>query len=147
MPVLEKPRYDTVGELLDDWMAATRRGDLDAVLACYAPDVRAFDAIGEQQYDGLEAYAAHWRRCFSMVHGEMIFEPHDLRTDSAGDLALVHYLARCGCEGADGALQVGWMRASVCLRRAGGEGWRIVHEHYSMPMDPETNQAVMGGPE
>ncbi|MBA3249512.1 MAG: nuclear transport factor 2 family protein [Geodermatophilaceae bacterium] len=36
-----------------------------------------------------------------------------------------------------------WVRATVCWRRD-DEGWRIVHEHESVPFDPETGAAQLG---
>lgn len=37
----------------------------------------------------------------------------------------------------EGKKQVGWMRGTVCCRRT-AEGWRIAHEHYSSPFDPQS---------
>ena len=33
------------------------------------------------------------------------------------------------------------MRATVCFRKT-GRAWRIVHEHFSAPFDPESGKAL-----
>jgi len=133
-----------VRDLVERWAAGTRRGDLAAVLACYSPDVVAFDAIGALRFQGLEAYRTHWQACLAqMPGGEMILEVHDLAVVASGEIAFAHYLSRCGCIDPEGVEQVGWMRGTVCCRRM-PEGWRIVHEHYSMPFDPESGKVLEG---
>ena len=123
------------------WTKAACGKDIDAIAACYAPDVRAFDAIAQLQFEGMAAYREHWLQCFDMAPGDMRFAAHDLKVEAAGDLAVAHYLANCGCVMEDGTEQSGWMRATVCLRRTNGK-WLIVHEHYSAPFDPATMQAL-----
>lgn len=124
-----------IGAVIDTWCEAAKRGDLDRIFALYTDDLVAFDAIGEPSFNSLEAYRAHWQACLDMCDGEMIFEMRDRHIEPAGDTALVHYLVRCGARKADGSEQTGLMRASVFLRRT-PTGWKIRHEHYSMPFDP-----------
>lgn len=131
--------------VLDRWVNATRTKDLDGIMACYAPDVRAFDAIARLQFQGVEAYRKHWEYCLGFVEGEMLFKMHDPEIVVRDDIAFSHFLATCGCTDENGDEQVGWTRGTVCLQKTNGE-WRIVHEHYSMPFDPETMK-VLDNPE
>lgn len=133
--------HDEVRDAIAAWSRAAESKDLDAIAACYAPDVRAFDAIVALEFRGMAAYRDHWAHCLTLAPGQMKFEVHDLKVETAGDLAVAHYLAHCGCTMEDGTEQSGWMRATVCLRKAGGT-WLIVHEHYSAPFDPMTMQAL-----
>ncbi len=126
-----------IREVLDIWLAAARQGDVDRVLTVYAPEVRAFDAIGKLEFRGLGDYETHWRACMSQLHDDMLFEPHDMVIEADGDIGFAHYLAECGCQDENGEMQTGWMRGTVCLKRF-GTTWRIVHEHYSNPFDPKT---------
>lgn len=123
--------------VLDRWVQSTCTKDLDGIMACYAPDVRAFDAIARLQFKGVEAYRKHWEHCLGFVDGEMLFEIHEPTIVVRDDIAFSHFLATCGCTDENGEEQIGWTRGTVCLRKTKGE-WRIVHEHYSMPFDPET---------
>jgi uncharacterized protein (TIGR02246 family) len=131
--------------LIDRWVAATKAQDLETVMACYTPDVLAFDAIGALQFKGRDAYRKHWEACFSyMQSGEMIFDISELSVTAGQDLAYFHYIARCGgC--CDGEEKIGWMRVTGVCRTSKGE-WRIVHEHFSSPFDPMSGQVINEGP-
>jgi uncharacterized protein (TIGR02246 family) len=132
-----------IRSLLDRWAVGARKGDLEAIMACYTPDVLAFDAIAALQFKGAEAYREHWEMCLSHLHPgtEMLLEMHEVGVAVSGDLAFAHYLSRCGGTDTEGNEHSMWMRATVCCRRT-RDGWRIAHEHYSAPMDPETNKAL-----
>jgi ketosteroid isomerase-like protein len=125
---------------LEAWAEATRAGDLDAIMANYAPDVRGFDAIGPLQFANAQTYREHWKACLSQMRGPMKFEMHELEVTAQGDLAFCHYLARCGGTGPDHVDHEGWTRVTVCLRKTNG-AWLVVHEHFSAPFDPESGKA------
>lgn len=126
-----------IRELIEDWAQAVRAKDVDAIFAHYAPDIVAFDGIGQLQFKGRDAYRKHWEACITMCSGPMIFEVHDLDIEAGGDLAFAHYLSRCGGTGADGKEQV-----TVCWRRTNGR-WQVAHEHFSAPFDPESGKALL----
>ncbi len=128
-----------IRELIERYARSAREGRLDDIMALYTPDVVAFDAIAALQFKGADAYRDHWEMCLKFIPpgGEMILEVHDPAVSIGGDIAFVHYLSRCGCIDAEGKKQVGWMRATVCCRRTAA-GWRIAHEHYSSPFDPQS---------
>lgn len=124
-----------IERLIDRWRDAAVRGDLDEIFALYTDDLVAFDAIGPLAFNTLDDYRPHWKQCLEMCPGPMIFEIRDRRIEVHGDLAFAHYLCRCGATLTDGSEQTGDMRATLVLRRR-PTGWRICHEHYSMPFDP-----------
>ncbi|MBT0964038.1 YybH family protein [Denitromonas iodatirespirans] len=114
--------------------------DIGRLMQHYTDDLVAFDAIGPLRFDGRAAYEAHWRRCLEMCPGTMIFDMHDLTLSLDGTVGFGHYLVRCGMTAEDGTEQASWMRCSVGLRKIDGQ-WRIAHEHFSAPFDPETWKA------
>jgi uncharacterized protein (TIGR02246 family) len=126
-----------IEHLIGAWRDAAVRGDLDRIFDLYTDDLVAFDAMGPLAFSTLDDYRQHWKKCLEMCPGTMIFEIRDLRVDVHGALGCAHYLCRCGTTLADGSEQTGDMRATLILRRAPA-GWRICHEHYSMPFDPTT---------
>ncbi len=132
---------EQISDLVHRWAEGARAGDLDKIMSCYAPDVVAFDAVTALQFKGREAYRDHWEYCMGFAEGDMIMEVHELTIAFSGDVAFAHFINRCGCVGADGKEQVGWMRATMCFRRT-EEAWRIVHEHHSMPFDPQTGKML-----
>jgi uncharacterized protein (TIGR02246 family) len=129
--------------LLDDWAKAARAGDLEGIMAVYAPDVLSYDAIAQLQFKGAEAYRKHWEMCVEMCSGPTTFEIHDLGIEAEGGVAFAHYLLRCGGTGPDGKEQTGWMRVTVGCRKERGR-WRIAHEHFSVPFDMESGKALLG---
>jgi ketosteroid isomerase-like protein len=144
LETLTKADDDTqIRGLLDDWAQAARSGNIDAIMATYAPDILAFDAIAKLQFKGADAYRKHWRACIEMCAGPMIFEMHDLSVTAGDGVAFAHYLLRCGQIAEDGKEQAGWMRVTVCFRKWGGR-WTVVHEHFSAPFDPASGKALLG---
>lgn len=131
-----------VRTLIEDWAKAARAFDIDRIMAAYAPDVLAFDAIGKLRFEGARAYREHWQACAAMCPGPMIFEVHDLVIEAGDDIAFGHYLVRCGAIGEDGNEKTGYMRATVCCRRHHAS-WLIAHEHFSAPFDPATGDALL----
>ncbi len=127
---------------IGDYLDAVRAKDLDRLASFYAPDVRAFDAIAKLEFRGRGAYLDHWAECLSYCPGPMVIELEHVEIETAGDLALVHGLSRCGGVDADGKEQVAWMRMTAGYRRVDGR-WQVAHEHYSAPFDPQTG-AMMG---
>lgn len=126
---------------LEDWACAVRAKDVARVFAHYAPDIVAFDAIAHLQFKGADAYRTHWETCMTMCSGPMIFELHDLRITAGEDLAFVHALNRCGGTGPDGKEMSGWMRMTACYRKQ-QDKWRVVHEHFSAPFDPQSDKIL-----
>jgi uncharacterized protein (TIGR02246 family) len=109
-----------IRRLIDDWAKAARAKDIDAIFTHYAPDILAFDAIGQLEFKGTDAYRKHWEACMSMCSGPMIFEVHDLDIEAREDVAFGHYLSRCGETGPDGKEQAGWFHVTVCWRKTNG---------------------------
>jgi uncharacterized protein (TIGR02246 family) len=128
--------------LIDAWVEAARANDIDRIMAAYAPDILSFDAIGQLQFKGIDAYRKHWQACIAMCPSP-IFEIHDLGIEAGDGVAFGHYLLRCGAKGDDGKEQTGWMRVTVCCRKTAGR-WLIAHEHFSAPFDPASGKALLG---
>lgn len=131
-----------IGGALEDWAKAVQAKDIAGIVAHYAPDIVAYDAVLALAFEGLEAYRAHWEACFTMCEGPMLFELHEPCIAADGKIAFCHCLVRCGGVGADGKEQTGWMRMTACYRR-GNERWLIVHEHFSVPFDMTTGKALL----
>jgi len=126
--------------LVDDYLKAVRAGDLDGITRHYAPDIVAYDAIGRLRFTGVEQYRAHWDACLKMCPGSMIFEHHDPSVVAGDDVAIYHCLVHCGYKADDGTERFSWMRATVGFRRIDGR-WKVVHEHWSAPFDPQSGRA------
>ncbi len=130
-----------IRELIEDWTRAFLAKDLDGIMAHYAEDIVAFDAIKALQFKGLAAYREHWKECLTFCEGEMRFELHELTIAAAGDVAFSHSLSHCGGTNDEGEEQACWMRGTVGYRRLDGK-WKVVHEHFSAPFDMQSGKAM-----
>jgi uncharacterized protein (TIGR02246 family) len=131
-----------VRALIDDWAEATRAKDVDGIMATHAPDTRSFDCHSHFQFRGADALRKHLEACMPCMQGPMTFEIHDLDVAAHGDVAFCHYLARYGATGLSGEEHTGWLRVTVCLRKVEG-AWLIVHDHCSVPFDPQSGKAML----
>ena len=131
-----------VRALIDDWAKATRAKDVDGIIAKHAPDTRSFDCHSHFQFKGADALRKHLEACMPCMQGPMTFEIHDLDVAAYGDVAFGHLLARYGATGRSGEEHGGWLRVTVCLRKVRGE-WLIVHDHCSVPFDPQSGKAML----
>jgi ketosteroid isomerase-like protein len=131
---------EEVRALLDSYIEAVCALDLDRIVAHYSPEIVAYDAIAQLEFVGIDEYREHWKHCLSCCEN-MLFEPRDPVIFASGNLAVGHYLLRCGGAGPDGEMQTGWMRATFAAQKRDGR-WRFVHEHYSSPFDPMTNKML-----
>lgn len=125
--------------MIADLQSAVRAKDVDRIMSHYAAEFCVFNVKPPLQIRG----AAEWRRVWeaSLAHFPASFgmETRDVVITMSGELAVAHYLARfTGLPG-----EPFWIRVTAVYRRNGGK-WVIVHEHSSVPFDPETSRAVLG---
>lgn len=130
-----------IRQLITDMSSAICAKDIDRLMAHYDSDVVVFDAIPPFQTRGADAFRRAWEACFPCFPDSFQTEMRDLRISVDGDLALAHWIWRfTGMEKDHPAAQT-WMRNTVEYQRQQG-GWRIVHEHVSVPFDPYTGQVA-----
>lgn len=120
---------------------AHRDGDADAIAACYAPDAVIYSLappLGERgmDRDGLAAWPATWV-------GPILIDARDMDLSVSDDLAWTSALNRMRGTKVDGEQVDLWFRTTMCFRKT-GEGWRIVHDHSSVPfhMDGSFRAAI-----
>ncbi|MBZ9613546.1 YybH family protein [Rheinheimera maricola] len=130
-----------ITDLLASWANAVRAKDVAAITSIYHVDIIAFDAIAQLQFKGITDYRTHWQRCMEFCGGESLFELHQLKVQANEQLAFSHSLNHCGGTNDKGEAQQCWIRATQCWQK-GKDGWKIVHEHYSVPFDMETGTTL-----
>jgi uncharacterized protein (TIGR02246 family) len=131
-----------VQALLDRLIAAARRKDLAAVMACYAEDAVLFDLMPPLRITGATAYRKNWQAAFQMTEGPFGIELRDVAILASGDLACSHALQRVTAVSKENGEKIDfWLRQTVAFRKT-ADGWRIVHEHGSVPVDM-TNDAAL----
>ena len=136
------PAQAQIRALLTGWSDAVREKNLDQLMAYYAPDIVAYDAIMQLQFKGADAYRKHWEFCLGLCESGMLFEQHEVTVYADEDMAFAHWLNRCGATDDQGQVNASWMRASAGYRNT-DEGWKAVHEHFSAPFDMATAKALL----
>lgn len=105
--------------------------DAVAVAEQYTSDAAIFNLAPPLAHVGVnveekQAWMNSWETPIEIV-------PRDLKITVSGDFAFAHcFLQMIGTKkGLEGAVRF-WMRETLCFERI-REGWRIVHEHTSVP--------------
>jgi len=99
--------------------------------AQFAPDTAVYNLAPPLVHRGIDIEEKQaW---FDSWATPIEIDSHGLKVVGSGDFAVCHgFLHMSGRKkGAEQAVNF-WMRETLCLERQGG-GWRIVHEHTSVP--------------
>jgi uncharacterized protein (TIGR02246 family) len=135
-----------IRQALAAYQAAVLAKDVDAFVAIYADDARIFELWGRWEHDiaSWREMAAGW---FAFLGEERsVVEPHDVRTQVSGDMALLTAsLTYRAVDPSGRQLRSLDNRLSWVLRRRGGR-WRVVHEHTSAPLAHENGKGILRRP-
>ena len=113
--------------LIDDWIDAICKGDIDGILANRTDDIVMYDVPEPIQVKGIDAYKDTWKLFFEHNEaGPDRFRLSDVQVVAGDDIAYVHGLLTIGGGDAHCRLTLG-------LRRIDG-AWKVTHEHHSIPI-------------
>lgn len=128
-------------DMIQAQMDALCAKDIDGIMAVYGDEFHAFDAIPPFQYRDPASWRQVWEECLPHFPESFGIELRDLELTVGTDLAYAHWLSRfTGDE--DHPATRNWLRFTAVYRKTDGR-WRTVHEHISVPFDPETSQAIL----
>ncbi|MBW4505626.1 MAG: SgcJ/EcaC family oxidoreductase [Scytonematopsis contorta HA4267-MV1] len=131
-----------IQQLITEQQSAICTKDLDGIMAFYASEVILFDLKPPFQTKGKDAIYRLWEVCLPCFPDSFEMETRDLNIIVNGDLAFAHWLLHfTGTEKDHPAMQM-WMRTTAVYQKNYGK-WQIVHEHVSVPFNPETSEAVL----
>jgi len=117
--------------------------DLAGATAANASDIATFDVLPPLRNRGAEGIRERTQRWFDGYPEAPGYEIHDLHVVvGSGDAAFAYYVYHVSGTLATGDEVDMWVRATLGLRKQDGD-WRIVHEHDSVPFDPESGQALI----
>lgn len=135
------PHRAQIKALLHEYVSAVHRKDLDRLMACYSDDVVAYDMQPPLEYRGAHSYKKAWATVLSTAD-TFELEMREPRIYCSDDVAFVHALMRYDMQPTEGGRMQGWFRWTAGLRRV-ADSWRIVHEQSSVPIDMETDRALV----
>lgn len=125
-----------VRKVIDAWMDAVRRKDIDGILQNHSPDFVMFDVPPPFQSKGLEEYKKTWDLFLSWSSPPVTFDATEMTITAGADVAFA--VAAMHCRGAepgsnDEPASLNF-RLTIGLRKTGGQ-WTITHEHHSVPAE------------
>jgi ketosteroid isomerase-like protein len=130
-----------IRQRVEDVVKALRAKDIDGVMSIYAPNIVSFDITPPLRYVGADIKRRAWQEAFA-AYTSFGYEVHDLHVTTNGELAFVHSLNHVNGTLASGRITDLWLRWTACFRRIDGD-WLVVHDHVSVPVDPEHGQASL----
>lgn len=134
---------DRVLRVIDGYVAAVLAKDVDAFVALYDRDLRAFDTWGRWSYDGIDAWRAMVAGWFGSLGEErVIVEVADLRTQVADGLVTAQAFFTYRAEAADGRTLRAMQNRLTWVLVHKDAAWKIAHEHTSVPLDPGTAKGL-----
>ena len=131
-----------IRQRIEAGVAAVRAKDLEVVMALYAPDVVSFDVGSPLRSAGAEAKRRAWMEVFAMYQRPLGYEVRELTITVGDDVAFGHSVNRISGVLKNGDTTDFWVRWTACFRRI-ERNWLIVHDHVSVPVDPQTRAALL----
>ena len=131
-----------IRQQIDRLVEAIRAADLEGLRPLYAPEMVSFDVGPPLRSVGLEAKLGNWVEAFTTFQPPLDYEVRDLTIHVDGDVAFAFSLNRLTGTLHNGNRAGGWVRATLCFRKIGGD-WLIAHDHASVPLDPRTGRALV----
>ncbi len=131
-----------IKKLIEDRPKAVRTRDSNRLMSNHAANVLLFDVVNPLQYFGSDTVKERAEEWFSLYQGPIDYKIRDLNITAGDSVAFCHYLYRASGTMLDGAKIDMWVRTTVCYRKIRGT-WIVVHEHESVPFDPETGKASL----
>ena len=129
-----------IRESLVEWAQAFCEKNADRLMALYAEDAVVFDAIPPFT-SGVAELREKLVDCFPYLPDRFSITDRDLFLTVGTELAVAHWLWRFSDLPADHPAGQTLMRSTVIWARRGGV-WRIIHDHCSVPFDPESSKVV-----
>jgi len=122
-----------IRQLIKDWAAAVRGGDIGKILAHHSGDIVMYDVPKPFQSVGIDAYRATWDTFFAYTKPG-VFDIQELHVVADQQVAFCYATMKC----ADKSNSVEYVeldfRLTVGLRKINDQ-WTIVHEHHSVPSE------------
>ena len=130
-----------VRELHDAWFAASHAKDLDAAMAPIASHIVSYEHSAPLRYTDVDEIREECRRGFESQSGDFRWTVPDLEVVVRDDVAVAWGLNRMANRNPDGTEDVTWSRGTRVFQRIDG-AWKMIHQHVSFPIDPETGVAA-----
>lgn len=135
-----------IRQLIARMAEAIRAANLEALNACFAPDIVSFDVGPQLQSVGAAAKRQNWVAAFTVFRPPLGYEIRDLTISVGDDVAFGHSFNRLSGtlkNGNSNGNRIGpWVRYTGGFRKI-HSAWLIVHDHVSAPINMLSGQALL----
>lgn len=135
-------RDEQIRAVVRERVAAVRAKDPAPLARRQSSDAVIFDVLPPLRSRGKDAVEERTRAWFDGYRSDIGYDVHELEVVADEDVAFCSFVYRVTGTLVDGQDMSMWVRATLGLRRTDGD-WRIVHDHESVPWDPETGQGLI----
>jgi ketosteroid isomerase-like protein len=134
---------EEIRAVVEERVAAVKAKDPGPLDERQADDIVTFDVLPPLNAKGKDASEGRTRAWFGGYASAIGYDVEQLEisaSDDVGFCSFVYHVTGTLASGGDVSM---WVRATLGLRRIEGD-WRIVHDHESVPWDPETGKGLTG---
>lgn len=122
-----------IRQLIENWAAAVRSGDMKKILAHHSDDIVMYDVPPPFQSIGIEAYRKTWDTFFAYTRPG-VFDIQELQVIADQQVAFCYATMKCADKSkSEDYIELDF-RLTVGLRKINDQ-WTIVHEHHSVPSE------------
>ena len=131
-----------IRQLLEEFADSVRSGKIEDIMSFYDSGLVAFDAAPPLRFTSADDYRKNWETMFTTaMKFPVSYEWSEEHLMTSGDLGVFNCLVHTAGtllnppEGQPALIDC-WGRYTCVVKKAGNR-WRIVHEHFSVPVNEE----------
>ncbi|AZZ36937.1 hypothetical protein CIK05_09080 [Bdellovibrio sp. qaytius] len=136
-----------IRQLLEEYADSIRSGKIEDIMSFYDPNLIAFDVAPPLRFSSANDYRKNWETLFTTaLKFPVSYEWSEENLIASGDVGIFNCLVHTAgtlihpSEGQDSKMDC-WGRYTCALKKVNNR-WRIVHEHFSVPVN-EDGKALM----
>ena len=127
--------------IIEEIRKAVREKNVEGMLAQSAEHVSTYDMMPPLKHKGKDAIRALWKKSLAPFVGPLDYDVHHLELYIGDNVAFSKSLNRFGGKLENGEYSATWICSTLGFQKI-EEQWKIIHEHVSVPADPETGMAM-----
>jgi ketosteroid isomerase-like protein len=136
-------RQFAIRAIIDARSAAVSNGEVETSMADVDENVVMFDLVDPLCHIGKASSLARAQNWHATFNQPPRLETRDVEVFLSGDVAFTHFLSHVSGTQKTGQKVEMWFRTTLGFERKQGRWW-IVHEHGSVPFNPESGQVSLG---
>jgi ketosteroid isomerase-like protein len=128
-----------IRRLFADWLRSSSQLDIEGAMRPIDPNVHSYEHVAPLEYRGIDAVRAVCQQGFDQIKGEFEWDVPDLQVIVRDDIAIAWGLNRMRYRSPSAPEVENWSRSTRVFQKKEGT-WKMIHQHLSLPADPETGQ-------